>query len=64
MWRRLSAQNYADNALQRRGGIVGLRRWSPSKPFDVSIALSVAGTRADLERPGAGNTSFSRRHDE
>lgn len=40
-------------AVQRRGGIAGLRRWSPSKPFDVSVEIRVARTRGELGQPEA-----------
>ncbi|MEQ1505529.1 MAG: AAA family ATPase [Myxococcota bacterium] len=39
----------AATAIQRRGGIVGLRRWSPSKPHDVSVEIRAAKTRKGLD---------------
>lgn len=43
----------AASAVERRGGIVGLRRWSPSKPYDISVDVRAARTRAGLEEPDA-----------
>lgn len=34
-----------DNAVVARQGIASLRRWSPTKPFDVEIKLKLAGSR-------------------
>lgn len=39
----------ATSGLQRRGGITGVRRWSRTKPYDVSISISVGSTRAGLD---------------
>ncbi|HBL31482.1 MAG TPA: hypothetical protein DD490_32060, partial [Acidobacteria bacterium] len=39
----------AATALQRRGGITGVRRWSRTKPYDVSLSLAASRTRAGLE---------------
>ncbi|MBI3182641.1 MAG: AAA family ATPase [Myxococcales bacterium] len=39
----------ASTAVTRRGGISGVRRWSRTKPFDVSMAVRVASTREKLE---------------
>ncbi len=39
----------ASSAVQNRGGIVGVRRWRPSKPVDVSIDVRVASTESGLE---------------
>jgi type I restriction enzyme M protein len=50
------ASGNAENAVRRRGGIVGLRRWSPSKPFDVSISVAVSGSRPALAHPEVSNT--------
>lgn len=43
----------AASAVERRGGIVGLRRWSPSKPWDVSVDIRSAATRAELDTPAS-----------
>src|SRR5262245_49886020 len=40
----------APSAVQRRGGIVGLRRWSPSKPYDLSISVRASRDRDGLAR--------------
>jgi len=39
----------ATAALASRGGIVGVRRWRPSKPNDVSIDLRAAASRRALD---------------
>lgn len=41
--------NDASTAVQNRGGIVGVRRWRPSRPTDVTIDIRVATTRERLE---------------
>jgi type I restriction enzyme M protein len=35
-------------AVERRGGIAGVRRWSPSKPYDVTITARVADDEEGL----------------
>lgn len=40
----------ASSAVQNRGGIVGVRRWRPSRPVDVSIDVRVSSTKEGLER--------------
>lgn len=52
------ASGDAAHAVQRRGGILGVRRWSPSKPFDVAVEVSVARTREGLDAP-LGSHSFT-----
>jgi len=42
--------NDASAAVENRGGIVGVRRWRPTKPTDVSIDLRAAGSRAALDK--------------
>lgn len=39
----------ATTALSNRGGIVGVRRWRPSKPTDVSVDVRAAVSRAALD---------------
>jgi type I restriction enzyme M protein len=39
----------ASAAITSRGGITSVRRWSKSKPYDVSIELRVAPTRDELD---------------
>lgn len=39
----------ASAAITSRGGITSVRRWSKSKPYDVSIELRVAPTEEDLD---------------
>jgi type I restriction enzyme M protein len=39
----------AATALASRGGIVGVRRWRPSKPTDVTLDLRAASSRDALE---------------
>lgn len=36
-------------AISSRGGIVGVRRWRPSKPTDVMIEVRAAKSKADLQ---------------
>lgn len=40
-------------AVERRGGIVGVRRWSSTKPYDVTIEVRVASRRVGLDQPSA-----------
>ncbi|MCC6527289.1 MAG: AAA family ATPase [Polyangiaceae bacterium] len=40
----------ASGAIAQRGGIVGVRRWRPSKPTDVAIDVRAARSRNMLER--------------
>lgn len=40
----------ASTAVSRRGGIASIRRWSPSKPYDVTIDVRVARSRDVIER--------------
>jgi type I restriction enzyme M protein len=58
-------------AIQRRGGIVGMRRWSAGKRREIEIELLAARTRAELDSStiryegviqsaGAGGWSFGR----
>jgi len=39
----------AATAVSKRGGIVSVRRWSPSKPYDVTVDVTVAKSQAALE---------------
>jgi type I restriction enzyme M protein len=39
----------ASSAVQNRGGIVGVRRWRPSRPVDVSIDVRVSSSHEGLE---------------
>lgn len=39
----------ASTAVSRRGGIESIRRWSHSKPFDVTIELKVAKSEPQLQ---------------
>jgi type I restriction enzyme M protein len=39
----------AATAVSRRGGIASIRRWGPSKPFDITIEVRTANTRAALD---------------
>lgn len=39
----------AVTAVDRRGGITSIRRFGPSKPFDVSVDVRVASTRERLD---------------
>lgn len=39
----------AEKAVERRGGIVGLRRWQPAEVVDVSVDIRAAATRAGLD---------------
>ena len=41
--------NDASTAVQNRGGIVGVRRWRPSRPADVTIDVKVAASREGLD---------------
>src|SRR5262249_8521737 len=36
-------------AVERRGGIAGLRRWRPTKPIDVTVDIRAAKHQAELE---------------
>ncbi len=36
-------------AVERRGGITGLRRWRPTRPSDVTVDIRAAPVRGDLE---------------
>lgn len=38
----------ASAAVPRRGGILGVRRWNRTRPFDVTIDLRVARTKEEL----------------
>lgn len=39
----------ASAAVERRGGIVGVRRWRPTKPTDVTIDLRASSSRHGLD---------------
>lgn len=39
----------ASNAVMKRGGITSIRRWSKSKPFDVTLRVRTANTTSDLD---------------
>lgn len=39
----------AATAVSRRGGVASIRRWSPSKPYDVTMEVRVAATQATLD---------------
>lgn len=39
----------AETAVSRRGGIASIRRWSPSRPYDVTVDVRVAGSKEKLE---------------
>jgi type I restriction enzyme M protein len=39
----------AEKAVERRGGVVGLRRWQPTEVVDLSIDIRAATTRAGLD---------------
>lgn len=39
----------ATSGLQRRGGLTGVRRWSRTKPYDVSVSISAGPTRESLD---------------
>ena len=39
----------ATSGLQRRGGITGVRRWSRTKPYDVSVSIAAGPTRESLD---------------
>lgn len=39
----------ASSAVQNRGGISGVRRWSPSKPYDVTIDVRVSANQKHLD---------------
>lgn len=41
--------NDASTAVQNRGGIVGVRRWRPSRPVDVTIDVRVSRSREELD---------------
>jgi type I restriction enzyme M protein len=41
----------AASAVERRGGIVGLRRWSPTKPYALSVDIRIARSRGGLRAP-------------
>lgn len=36
-------------AVERRGGIAGLRRWRPTRPIDVTVDIRAAKTQGELE---------------
>jgi len=40
----------AATAVERRGGIVGVRRWRPAKPTDVTVDVRAAESRPDLDK--------------
>jgi predicted ATPase len=40
----------ASTAISARGGIVGVRRWRPSKPTDVTIDIRASSTKQGLDR--------------
>lgn len=40
----------AATAVEKRGGISGIRRWSRTKPYDVTIDMRVAGTQELLDK--------------
>lgn len=40
----------ASTAISARGGIVGVRRWRPSKPTDVTIDVRASSTRQGLDK--------------
>jgi type I restriction enzyme M protein len=46
----------ASHALQNRGGIASIRRWSPARSLDVAIDIRVARTSGDLEHTYAHRT--------
>ncbi len=39
----------AATAVSRRGGIVGIRRWSPSKPYQITLDVCVAASEDALK---------------
>ena len=39
----------ATSGLQSRGGITGVRRWSRTKPYDVSVSITAGPTQASLD---------------
>lgn len=39
----------ASSALENRGGIIGVRRWRPSKPTDVTVDVRAAASKAALD---------------
>ncbi len=39
----------AETAVRRRGGIASIRRWGPSRPYDVTVDWRVARSRQGLE---------------
>ncbi|MDQ3263090.1 MAG: AAA family ATPase [Myxococcota bacterium] len=39
----------ASTSVSKRGGILGVRRWSRTKPFDVSITVRAAAQKSALE---------------
>jgi len=39
----------ASSALENRGGIIGVRRWRPSKPTDVTVDVRAGASKAALE---------------
>lgn len=39
----------ASSAIEKRGGITGVRRWNRTKPFDVTVDVRVADSRQKLE---------------
>jgi type I restriction enzyme M protein len=41
--------NDASAAIENRGGIVGVRRWRPTKPTDVAIDIRAASSKAGLD---------------
>jgi type I restriction enzyme M protein len=41
--------NDASAAIENRGGIVGVRRWRPTKPTDVAIDIRAAASKAGLD---------------
>lgn len=46
----------AEGAIERRGGIGAVRRWSHSRPYDVTVDVWTAASRRQLE----GETDFFR----
>ena len=39
----------AATAVERRGGITGLRRWRPTRPLDVTVDIRAANKQAELD---------------
>jgi type I restriction enzyme M protein len=46
----------ASVAIQNRGGIASIRRWRPSKPVDVTIAVKVATRSSELDHTYAAHS--------